>query len=408
MHLLFVHQQAGFQGGAEANIHQVATAFAQRGHRVDLLYSELGKSGEGGFLDVFEKHWHSSDLGAALAQAPDVAYVHKVSDLNLLRSLSESDLPLVRMVHDHDSYCQRSSRYFPWNRTICTRKAGYACALTCGVLRNRGGNFPLKLAWPGRKLAEIELCKRFHTQLVQTDYMKSELVQQGFEPESIRVLPVAPQQIGIEPKESYTAPHILFVGQLLRGKGVDFLLRALALVNKIGLKDAENWTCTIAGDGPHLGTCEALAERLGLAGRVHFAGRLSRKELVAEYLKARLGVVPSVWAEPMGMVGLEFMWASLPVVAFDAGGISHWLKDGQTGFLAAPKDVVGLAHHIAKLLAEPELAEEFGRRARRIAEANYRHQDYVNQLLRILAGAAGIKPTEIALRPTSALGDATN
>ncbi|MGI9242993.1 MAG: glycosyltransferase family 1 protein, partial [Verrucomicrobiales bacterium] len=172
MRVLFVHEQAGFQGGAEANVHQVATAFAERGHRVDLLYSELGEGGAGGFLDVFEEHWQSSDVGAALASPPDVVYVHKVSDLDLLRRLTASGLPLVRMVHDHDSYCQRSSRYFPWNRTICTRKAGYACALTCGVLRNRGGRIPLKLAWPGRKLAEIELCKRFHTHLVQTAYME--------------------------------------------------------------------------------------------------------------------------------------------------------------------------------------------------------------------------------------------
>ena len=399
MRILFVHEQAGFQGGAEANVHQVATAFAAKGHRVDLLYSELGEDGGGGFLDVFEEHWPSPELGAALATQPDVVYVHKVSDLHLLRRLTASGRPLVRMVHDHDSYCQRSSRYFPWNRTICTRKAGYRCALTCGVLRNRGGRIPLKLAWPGQKLAEMELCKRFGTHLVQTPYMESELVLHGIPPASIRVLPVAPKQVEMDPGAGDSSAHILFVGQLLRGKGVDFLLRALALVRERQLGTGEDWTCTIAGEGSHLSACQSLAEELALTDRVQFAGRLSRDELAAEYQRARLGVVPSVWPEPMGMVGLEFMWAALPVVAFDAGGISHWLEDGRTGYLAAPKDVAGLADHITKLLADPGLAEQMGRRARRVAEEKYDHGDYIDQLLQILAEAAGLAPAGEEVQP---------
>ena len=408
MRILFVHELAGFQGGAEANVHQVATAFATRGHQVGMLYSRLGDDGGGGFLDVFDGHWRSSDLALALERQPDVVYVHKISDLNLLRRLIGSGLPLVRMVHDHDSYCQRSSRYFPWNRTICTRRAGYACALTCGVQRNRDGKLPLKLVWPGRKLAEIELCMNFDTHLVQTPYMESELILHGIDPGSVRVLPIAPQQQGIGPKDSYASPNILFVGQLLRGKGVDFLLRALAVVRELGLGDGEAWSCTIAGEGQHLGTCQKLARDLDLADRVHFVGRLNRDELAAQYQNARLGVVPSVWPEPMGMVGLEFMWASLPVVAFDAGGISHWLEDGRTGFLAPPKDVGGLARHIGRLLENPPLAEEMGRRARRVAEAKYRHGDYIDRLLQILSEAAGTGPAEVAPRPIPILEATAN
>ena len=395
MRILFVHELAGFQGGAEANVHQVAGAFAAQGHQVDLLYARAQGATRTRFLEPFENHGEFGTLQQAVARRPDAVYVHKTSDLGMLRQLVTSGLPLVRMVHDHDIYCQRSSRYFPWNRSICTRRAGYACAMTCGVVRNQNGKLPFKLAWPGRKLAEIKICRQFQTHIVQTGYMKSELVLHGFDPSGIRVLPVAPQQGHIGAKDNYRSPNILFVGQLIRGKGVDFLLRALATVRD--LATGQDWKCTIAGEGSHLEHCRGLAAELGLDGQVTFAGRLGRDQLEAAYQEARLGVVPSVWPEPMGMVGLEFMWASLPVVAFDVGGISHWLEHGETGFLAAPRDTDSLAAGIARLLDDQALAEQMGRRAREIAEAKYRHDHYIDHLLGILreATASGAAPRRV-------------
>ena len=394
MRILFVHELAGFQGGAEANVHQVAEAFAAQGHVVDLLYERsVGGGSNRRFFDAFENNEQFADFDTAVARKPDVVYVHKASSLGLLRKLTGTDLPLVRMVHDHDMYCQRSSRYFPWSRNICTRRAGYGCALTCSVVRNRHGKLPFKLAWPGRKLEEIKLCKRFHTHIVQTNYMKSELALHGFDASGIRVLPVAPQQREIGEKEKYDTPDILFVGQMIRGKGVDFLLQALAIVRDLDLE--QDWHCTIAGEGSHLKPCRELAEELELTERVTFAGRLSRERLDEEYQRARVGVVPSVWPEPMGMVGLEFMWASLPVVAFDAGGISHWLEDGKTGYLAAPKDVASFAGSIVRLLEDQTLAEKMGRYARSVAEAKYRHDHYIHQLLQILEDATQHSPPPV-------------
>ncbi len=386
MRILFVHEQAGFQGGAEANVHQVAEAFAAQGHVADLLYAHTAASSNKRFFEAFENHHSFAEFDRAIARNPDVVYVHKTSDLDMLRQLIASDLPLVRMVHDHDMYCQRSSRYFPWNRKICTKRAGYRCAITCGLVRNRNGKLPFKLAWPGKKLEEIRLCKQFHTHIVQTAYMKSELTLHGFDAGGIRVLPVAPQQRDIGDKLNYDTPNILFVGQLIRGKGVDFLLQALAIVRDLELE--QDWKCTIAGEGSHLEACQELVKELKLGDRINFVGRLSRDRLEEQYQQARVGVVPSVWPEPMGMVGLEFMWASLPVVAFDAGGISHWLEDGKTGYLADHKDVTSFAGRIVKLLEDPALAETMGRHAHSVAEARYRHDHYIDHLLQILNDAS--------------------
>ena len=107
------------------------------------------------------------------------------------------------------------------------------------------------------------------------------------------------------------------------------------------------------------------------------------------------------------MVGLEFMWASLPVVAFDAGGISHWLEDSKTGYLAEPKDVASFAGSIVKLLEDPALAEKMGRRARSIAEAKYRHDHYIDHLLQILNDATQQSPARGQLQKVPLLKPST-
>ena len=160
------------------------------------------------------------------------------------------------MVHDHDMYCQRSSRYFPWNRTVCTRKAGYGCLLRCALVRTKSGPLPVRLAWPAVKLHEMELCRQFSTFVVQTEYMKAELLLHDFDETRIHILPAAPQQQIAALKEDYHSPQILFVGQILRGKGLDFLLRALAQLGD------RPWQCTIAGEGSHRSTCETLCREL--------------------------------------------------------------------------------------------------------------------------------------------------
>ncbi len=391
MRILFIHNQAGFQGGAEANIHQVASAFSSRGHEVALLYGPGGAQKDlKAFLGPFAIATGYNRGGDGFAKAmetmrgwaPDIAYVHKLSDPVALEVLLASGVATVRMVHDHDMWCQRGSRYFPWNRQICDRRAGLSCVLTCGVVRNvNGGSLPVSFEWPGRKLHELRICRRFPTHLVQTEFMKSEMLLHGFDEKGIRVLPVAPEQDTSFVKSSYEGRGILFVGQILRGKGVDFLLRALERIKH------KEWHAVIAGDGSHRATCEALAKDLKLGGRVRFAGRLSREELLGEYARARMGIVPSVWPEPMGMVGLEFMWAGLPVVGFDAGGIGQWLEHGRTGFLVKPRDVEGLAWAIERLLTEEAMAQRMGTHSRRIAEKLYRHGDYVDRLLEILEEA---------------------
>jgi glycosyltransferase involved in cell wall biosynthesis len=90
--------------------------------------------------------------------------------------------------------------------------------------------------------------------------------------------------------------------------------------------------------------------------RVTFPGWLEHDALDERMQISDLLVVPSVWPEPFGQVGLEAAQVGLPAVAFNLGGISTWLRDGMNGHLAPgdPPSRAGLAAAVAKALGNAE------------------------------------------------------
>jgi glycosyltransferase involved in cell wall biosynthesis len=174
---------------------------------------------------------------------------------------------------------------------------------------------------------------------------------------------------------------ILFAGQIIRGKGVDLLLKALARLRVL-------FECIILGDGNYRSHCQRLCARLNLADRVQFRGFVPADELEQFYLDASVFAVPSIWPEPFGMVGPEAMRYGLPVVAFDSGGISEWLTHGENGFLASWKDVETFALQIELLLRNKYLARQMGENGRERVNRVYSAERQVDNLERLFLTVA--------------------
>lgn len=387
MRLLFVHESFGSLGGAEANVVITATELKARGVTVGLWTRRPTGKGEEKWRTLFGEHvyWENKyDLAAVRAAfSPAVAYVHKWDHLPTLEALVESDLPLARMVHDHDIYCLRSYRYNPLTREVCRRPASGYCVFPClaPLKIQRGGGFPLKWVSYFDKLKELALVRRFDRMFVVTHYMRRELELNGFDPARIELFPPVPR--AGEPLESSFSERnlILYAGQLIRGKGVDLLLRALAQVKA-------PFEAVILGDGNHRPACEKLARKLGLSDRVRFAGFIPQDELKAYYRDTSVVAVSSVWPEPIATIGLEVMRYGLPVVAFDAGGIPDWLHHEKTGLLVPWGDVPAYAASLDRLLADKALARKLGAQGRVYVNEHYDFDAYVARLHSTLAGLA--------------------
>lgn len=138
---------------------------------------------------------------------------------------------------------------------------------------------------------------------------------------------------------------ILFVGNLIPIKGVDVLLRALALVEG----DVDPLRVTIVGDGSEQRALHALALDLGLSETIHFIGRQERDALPELYSRTRILAVPSR-IEPFGLVVLEGQICGAAVIASAVGGILEIIIDRETGMLVPPEDPVALAEGIRALL----------------------------------------------------------
>jgi len=389
MRLLFVHERFGALGGAEANILLTAQELQMRGHTVGLAHG-APTGCEAGWRETFADrfvlgHPAGEDLWDALAQfQPDAVYLHKFSDPDVLDALADWGRPVIRMVHDHDLYCMRSYKYNYFSRRICTRAASPYCVFPCGAIVGRaaGGGFPLQYVSYGAKRREIDANKGFHRLIVATAYMRDELLRNGFALDQIEIHAPVPRPSASPENPSFSSRNlIVYSGQIIRGKGVDALLRSLAKVES-------PFECWILGDGNQREECERLSRRLGLEGRVHFAGFVPQARIQEFYRDASLAVMSSLWPEPFGAAGLEAMRCGLPVVAFDAGGIREWLLDRVTGFLVPWMDCDAFALRVDTLLQNKALALALGESGRQLANERFSLERYINGLEGLFARAA--------------------
>jgi glycosyltransferase involved in cell wall biosynthesis len=161
-------------------------------------------------------------------------------------------------------------------------------------------------------------------------------------------------------------PTVAYAGRLDAKKGVEVLIRAMSLVA------AQHPTARllIAGHGPERAALERLARDLGVAGRVTFLGYLPRPEMEEALSGAWVQAVPSLWAEPFGLVAAEAMMRGTAVVVSGSGGLGEIVEHGVTGLRVRPGDAASLAAALGTLVADRAAAEAMGGAARAHALAN--------------------------------------
>ena len=388
MRILFVHNRFGALAGAEANVSIVAYELAKAGHFVGILHGMGTGRSEEAWSEIFCKTYPIGEAAGestvrALADfKPDVVYVHKMSDLRVLGELVSRGYPLVHMVHDHDIYCLRSYKYDYFSRKICTRAASWRCIFPCVacVVKNDGaGVLPVKWASYFDKKQEIKLNKSFDRMLVVTEYMRDELLNNGFAPDKIRIHAPVPRPGDPSLRSNFSERNlIVYAGQIIRGKGVDVMLESLAMMES-------NFECVILGDGNHKAYCEKLSRDLGLADRVTFKGFVPQEELKNYYRECSVVALSSLWPEPIATIGLEVMRYALPVVAFDAGGIKDWLIDGHNGHLVPWMDRKSYAAALDRVLQDKAHARKLGENGLALVSERYDFNQYISDLEALFA-----------------------
>ena len=178
-----------------------------------------------------------------------------------------------------------------------------------------------------------------------------------------------------EAKEAIGIPHAdrmaLFVGRIEPLKGLDTLIKAMAIVKK----KCKTFVCphylVIIGGDPEgkeeeitqeMKRLQTLCETLGLDEIVLFLGKRSQNMLPYYYSAAEVVVMPSHY-ESFGMVALEAMACGTPVIASRVGGLAYLVKEGVTGFFVPAQDPEALAEKLRLLFNDQNLRDGFGAQA---------------------------------------------
>jgi D-inositol-3-phosphate glycosyltransferase len=163
---------------------------------------------------------------------------------------------------------------------------------------------------------------------------------------------------------------LLFVGRLERLKGVETILRALPLAADRRHQDVR---LLILGEDSHEGgesekeRLRAVAGELGFAAQVDFLGSVAHHELPYFYAAAEACLMPS-YTESFGLVGLEAQACGCAVIASNVAGLASVVRDGVTGYLVDGHDPAEWADRVGRVLDDPELAEQMGRRGVLLAQ----------------------------------------
>lgn len=372
--VLMINSIRGFVGGVERMLVSLARDFSEQGIDVYGLFEQ-----ESSREEAFETAFHSircagkdeiDDLITFYHEENiDLVFIHKCSFANWVVGFNK-EFKTVVLVHDHDYYCLRRHKYFPYKRINCPLPFNLAYCSMCSMLIKRQ-NGKLKPFNPIPHLKLLQALRACSLVFVLSDFMKNNLIMNGFEKNKIKILVPYQKCASIAEPNSPANPVVLFAGQLIRGKGVDLLLVAMQkLKNPARLR--------IVGRGNDSNYLQQLCQNLGLWERTEFVNWTDDME--SEYQRADLVVVPSRWQEPFGLIGIEAFAHAKAVVAFDVGGIREWLKHKHNGLLVPAGNIDKLADSIDILLSSKELRCKNGKAAYDTVANQYNYQRHMKTL----------------------------
>jgi glycosyltransferase involved in cell wall biosynthesis len=348
--------------------------------------------------------WSVAALGlepalAALASwRPHLLYAHGLLDPAVERRTLDI-APAVFFAHNYYGTCISGAKTFK-NPVVtpCDRRFGWQC-LAQYYPRRCGGWNPVTMMRLFRQQKDrLELLPRYGAIVTHSTHMQNEYVNHGLNASRVfNVKYASDLAVSQGPGETSGPTHdesdrpwnLLFVGRMDELKGGRELLQSLPdVIRRLG----RNVRLTFAGAGPLRVTWEALAAEVSRSEprlQVEFTGWVDRAAIDELFAHSDLLVLPSLWPEPLALVGLEAARHRVPVAAFGVGGIGEWLTSGHNGFLAPgnPPTVGGLTDAIVACLRDPQTHARLKQGASGLS-ADFAFDTHVELLLRAFTDVA--------------------
>lgn len=240
---------------------------------------------------------------------------------------------------------------------------------------------PLVMVEHGAILKEIINWKSMHNKIIKTlnfadhimcvsDDLFSIALNNGIDENKLSVVPIGVdidlfRKGNVELiKEEFNIKDstkiVLYVGQLIPRKGLNYLIEAIP---KIVSKHKDS-LFVFAGTGPQREELESICQRKDILSSILFTGGIDLTQLIKWYSIADLFVLPSL-SEGRPTVIYEAMSCEVPIIATDVGGVSEQIIDGYNGYVVPPRSSKILIEKINNLLENADLLEDMGKNGRK-------------------------------------------
>lgn len=348
-------------GGLGRHVHALAVAQADNGHDVTVVTQQ-----------VDSRPSTEVDEGVTVVRRSPTPALDFVPD-NLLSWVGELDASLAAAAAAHAN--EMAAAGTPVDVIHChdwmTTQAGVDASQAAGVplvatihATERGrhqGHLPGDIS-VAVDATERRLCQAAQSLITCSQAMRDDAINQlGADPDKITVLPNGIDESVWSTNESRrrrarvrwggTGPLLMFTGRLEVEKGIFTMLDALPTI----LNSFPDARLVVAGQGGQSAQFDIDVAERGLSPAVVRAGWLSEDELKALIAAADVALVPSIY-EPFGLVALEAMSLSTPVVAARTGGLADIVEEGRTGLTFTPGDPGELAAAVIETLSDPRAA----------------------------------------------------
>lgn len=391
MKILQVNNYNYLRGGSERYFLDVSELLSEAGHEIVKFHAsserDLDCSWSGELpkvIDTNGKNYFNAlsgiyrvSAGAAFGRvlddfSPDIIHLHIYYGQltsSILHEIQKRNIPTVQTLHEYKLLCPVHSLIR--NGNYCDDCKGSAFWKAAYYRCNRGSfvrsAFSSIESYISKLVGSHSVPDTF---ICVSNYQKNLIISSGIDQSKVIAIPHFNK--GINRSQGH-AKHILYVGRLADGKGVDSVIRAYSSLTGLQVP------LHIVGDGPQRQYLIDLAANLGCLSSINFLGHLEGSELARQYKDSIFAVNFSQLNETFGLTVLEAMSYGKPVIVSDKGALPELVVDTFNGFVCPT--VGSLQNAMLKILEDDELRVEMGRMSIENCIAKYSPSAHLTSLL---------------------------
>lgn len=378
LRILILHNRYVDPGGEDVVVAWQTELLRAAGHTVE-VHEARNADGPGGIQPFLLAPWNpfaARDVErVARAFDPDVAYVHNTwfsLSPSVVRVLQRLGIPTLLALHNYRLVCGNAQFYRDGGPCTLCVDDGPLPGVVNRCYQGFGGSLVAAATIQAWRVSG--LIDTIDAYVLFNDWARDMMVRGGLPADRVHVIPHATEDPGPRPAPPSQAEDYLWVGRLVEEKGIVDLVEAWDVIG-------QGRRLVVVGDGPLRGDVEHLA-----TGRnVVIRGRLEKSQVYELMMNSRCLVMSSRGPEAFGLVLIEAMAASLPVIVSRTLPISPTVERNSSGWVA--DDIASWRRAVAESLDDDEL-DRRSANARRQYISDHTPKRLVEELVSLLRSVA--------------------